>query len=54
MSAWVTIRRLERGDYLAQVNRKVKVCKDFMEAVAWAEKQMEELQEPSPALPSNQ
>lgn len=53
-SVAMTIRKLESGEYLAKVNKETKVCHSFLEAAAWAEKQMEGLQEPSPALPSNQ
>lgn len=54
MSAWVTIRRLECGDYFVKVNEKTNVCKSLVEAATWAEKQMEEPQGPSPAPPDEQ
>lgn len=49
-SVVVDIRRLERGDFLVKVNKKKKICTSIMEAAAWAERQLEAMQEP-PAGP---
>lgn len=48
MSTWVTvdIRRLERGEYLAKVNKRARVFPTFMEAATWAVEQMEAMGEP--------
>ena len=44
-SVVVDIRKLERGDFLVKVNKKKKICPSIMDAAAWAERQLEALQE---------